>query len=463
MTSGTGLVQRSADSVEQGYQTRIDGSPPRQGATRLLRIRVLVYSESGDLLNRVVNAARGQASATSYPEIEKCEFNSKVAFADRVAELAQAEDALLIVSDRFTAQSGNGDDLALLVRERSCEGRAVVSLLALADPTVRRIALVDVVVDRSADAEALGEALQHALSVIRYKLAPAERSPAEALAIEVRPVGDAAELEKCLALRHRVYNLLGYLYDNETDGLDLDYYDSSALHFIATVPGDRDRVAGTARLVVCDNRIGNGTRLFGDMAHIREKYRGLCEQVAARSFLLKKKRETGSVTAALPLLATFDYDDLRPCARDTVGVFCELSRVVVAEEFRGLGVSRLLVRACIAAAVDLQRRCIVLECIPQHVRVYEKFGFTTVTSSKPRRAWGIDQLAEVMRLDLDDVPTNEPVQIAKRDVEMMRTRRSDMELPSSLCLCRISSCREHGTYTNCGQGDCPRRIGFLVH
>jgi predicted GNAT family N-acyltransferase len=471
MTSGTGLVQRSADSVEQGYQTRIDGSLPKRAAILPPRIPVLVYSESDDLLNRVVNAgivvnaAREQANPTPYPEIERCDFDSKVTFADRVAELARTEDALLIVSDRFAAQSGNGDDLAMLVRERSCDGKAVIALLALADPTVRHIALVDVVVDRSADAKALGEAMQRALLAIRYKIPPAERSFGQTSSIEVRPVDNAAELEKCLALRHGVYKLLGYSYDgadNETDGLELEYYDQSALHFIATVPGDPDRVAGTARLVVCAIRVGNGRRLF-DTAHIRDKYRGLCEQVAAKSFALKKKLETGSVTAALPLLAAFDYDDLSPRAGDPVGAFCELSRVVVAEEFRGFGVSRLLVRACIAAAFELQRRHIVLECIPQHVRLYEKFGFTTVTSSKPRRAWGIDQLAEVMRLDLDDVPTNEAVQIAKRDVAMMQTRRSDLALPSSLCLCRISSCWENGNYANRGQRDCPRRIDFLVH
>jgi ribosomal protein S18 acetylase RimI-like enzyme len=438
---------------------------PKQGKTRLLRVRVLVYSESGDLLNRVANAAREQANTSSYSVIERCEFDSKATFADRVAELARTEDAVLIVSDRFTAASGNGDDLATLVRERSSDGKAIISLLALADPPVRRIGLVDCVVDGSAGDKALAEAMQQALSAIRYKIPPTVRSLDQTSSIEVRPVANAAELQRCLALRYEVYNLLGYLYereDNETVGLELDYYDPSALHFIATVPGEPDRVAGTARLIVADTRVRR-VRLFGDTARIRERYRLLCEQVAATSVLLKNKMEIGPGAAALPLLAAFDYDDLTPCASDTVGAFCELSRVVVAEEFRGLGVSRLLVRACIAAAFELQQRYIVLECIPQHVGLYEKYGFTTVRSSNHRRAWGIDQLAVVMRLDLDDVPTNEAVQIAKRDVAMMQIPRSDTAPPSSLCLCRISPCWERGAYANRGLRDCPRRIGFLVH
>src|SRR5262245_41287710 len=176
MATGIGLAERTEDLVRQGYQTRTGGSPPRQGEARPLRVHVLVYSKSADLFNKIVIAAREQASTSSYSVIERCEFDSKVTFADRVAELARVEDALLIVSDRFTAQPGDGDDLAALVRERSGDGRAVISLLALAEPSVRRIALVDGIVDGSAGADALAEAMQRALAAIRYKVPPAGKS-----------------------------------------------------------------------------------------------------------------------------------------------------------------------------------------------------------------------------------------------------------------------------------------------
>jgi GNAT superfamily N-acetyltransferase len=159
------------------------------------------------------------------------------------------------------------------------------------------------------------------------------------------------------------------------------------------------------------------------------------------------------------LLASFDYGKFVPDAKVAVGDLCELSRVVVAEKFRGCGVSRLLVRACIAAALELKQRYILLECIPQHARMYEKYGFERAGENH-QRAWGIDQLATVMRLALEDVPTNRAVQVAKRDIAMMRVPRPRAQPPGSLCLCRLSLCWERGEYDNRGLLDCPLKANF---
>src|SRR5262249_2239588 len=366
-------------------------------------------------------------------------------------------------SARFTpTPDGAGQDLARLLREATANGRAIMALLGVVDPPLKRICLVDSCVPRDADAEVLSRAVERALGAIRYKVPPAERPHAGSWPVEVREVGDLAELQKCLALRYAVYRLLGYLCDSthmERTGWELNYFDQSALHFVAVAPGEGgDVVAGTARLILADAKIGRGG-LFGDRARIRRRYGALCEQIVGARPELNKELERGP-SAALPLLASFDYGELVTDPNVAVGDLCELSRVVVAEKFRGHGVSRLLVRACIAAAIELKQRYILLECIPQHARRYEKYGFERAGENH-QRAWGIDQLATVMRLALNDVPTNEAVQVAKRDVAMMRVPRPRVQPPGSLCLCGLSLCWEHGNYGNRGMWDCPLKTNFV--
>jgi GNAT superfamily N-acetyltransferase len=239
--------------------------------------------------------------------------------------------------------------------------------------------------------------------------------------IEVRIAKNLREFKECLALRYRVYNLLGYISDDRaSESLDLDFFDPSAIHFIATQKANdagTTRIAGTARLIVT----GKSTcsrGFFGDTTALRNHYKSLCDEVAVDSSRLRRNLDKRPVAAALPVLAAFKStpEGIRD---DEV---CELSRVVVSEEFRGLGLSRLLIRACIAAALDLRLRAVMLECLPEHVQLYAKFDFKTTPSSSPR-PWGIDhQLLTAMRLDLDN-PLTEAVIAAKRDIQMMREPR----------------------------------------
>jgi hypothetical protein len=138
-----------------------------------------------------------------------------------------------------------------------------------------------------------------------------------------------------------------------------------------------------------------------------------------------------------------------------------MSRVVVGEDFRGLGISRLLVRACVSAAIDLQHRFVVLECIPQHVPLYEKVGFEKIKDVNYQRAWGVNQLAVVMRLDLTNRPDNIPVQIAIKDGQMLAVPRQVTSRPS-LCLCRNAQCWRRGAYDQRGRPTCALRGNFLV-
>ena len=215
-------------------------------------------------------------------------------------------------------------------------------------------------------------------------------------------------------------------------------------------------VVGTARLVLAKTTLGRAP-LFGNAPTIRACSTKLCDAVAGQVPYLKKKLQFGPGANSLPLFVSFP--EIAP--RDTpLGDFCEMSRVVVSEDFRGLGVSRLLVRASTAAAVELQHRYIVLECIPQHVTLYERLGFAKIKDVKHRRAWGVDQLAIVMRLDLAKTPDNIAVHLAKNDGEMLAVPRQVRSRPS-LCLCRNAQCWRRGAYDQRGRATCPLRGNFI--
>jgi ribosomal protein S18 acetylase RimI-like enzyme len=448
-------------------------SPSVLRATQQLMIHVVIDLRSAAVYDKVFAAVINEMGhAPEYRfTIEPPERLTDSHLQDRVTQVAQTEDALLLISDRFSDKPDeNGKTLAGRLREQSTQGDdthagAPMGLLALATAPLPRIPFVEGVADINADEESLQQSVRNVLSAIHYKSVPPKRLVPEKTSIEVSQVETAAEFRECLSLRYGVYKLLGYFREKAEEGaspLELDYYDPMSLHFIAVASdGQQRQIAGTARLVIPDNRVCNKQKIFGDPRKIRDTSGRLCREIVASVPDLRRKLERGPSAAALPLFATFSFTELAPDNSAQVREFCELSRVVVPHEFRGMDVSKLLVRACIAAARDLGERHMLLECIPQHMRMYKKYGFEKVNDLKQQRAWGIDQLLAVMRLTLQDDPTNKAVQVAKRDIEMLRQSGGNGRR-SSLCLCRNSGCWTNGGYKNRGRADCPLRLKLVV-
>jgi predicted GNAT family N-acyltransferase len=432
---------------------------------------ILIYSESNSLRAKTTEAVTVEMQNLAKPvpwKVEPHADRDDRAFAERVAELSRTLDALIVISDRFPVSdprlSPDAHGLASLLRECSSYGRAITALLAVVDIPVSWITYVDGIVNSDADDQAFREAFRRILRAIHYKLPPPRQKPATSGGVvEVLPVETIEDFQASLSLRYEAYGLLGYFHETmeqQSARLELDYYDQSALHLVAVAPGPPSRrVIGTARLVLARTRTRQAG-LFGSAVAIRAHYTQLCERVAAGSRWLMQKLEGGPGAAALPLFASFGYGDISPISATEIGDFCELSRVVVSEKFRGMGISRLLVRACVAAAIELGHRYVVLECIPQHVRLYAKMGFEKIGDVKHRRAWGVDQLAVVMRLDLQDTPYNIAVQLAKKDAEMMAVPRQATSRPA-LCLCRNLQCWGLGAYDSRGGRDCPLRASFV--
>jgi hypothetical protein len=309
---------------------------------------------------------------------------------------------------------------------------------------------------RAPEERSLCDNLERASASIQYRSPPPKKPVNETPAIEVRVPENVGEFKECLALRYRVYTLLGYISEDQASGdLDLDFFDPSAVHFIAVEKGNRAgdaRIAGTARLLVTRTSILSGG-LFGGTG---DHFKRLCDQVAATSPRLRRNLDERPVAAALPVLAALKLTP-EEISEDEV---CELSRVVVSEEFRGLGLSRLLVRACIAAALDLRLRVAMLECLPEHVPMYAKFDFARTSSLSPR-PWGIDhEPLTAMRLDLHNSDT-EAVMVANRDIQMMREPRWLMPPPRGLCLCENTACWRNGLYYDKHSCRCPLNLNSV--
>ena len=78
------------------------------------------------------------------------------------------------------------------------------------------------------------------------------------------------------------------------------------------------------------------------------------------------------------------------------------SRIIVAPEFRGLGVSHLLSDAVVQKASDLRRDVLFLQCLPGHVRLFEKLGFEVLVQSLDYRLLTVPDRVVAMRMCLGE-------------------------------------------------------------
>ena len=159
------------------------------------------------------------------------------------------------------------------------------------------------------------------------------------------------------------------------------------------------------------------------------------------------------------LVQSSDFRDRWSAILHEVARAGEVSRVVVAPSCRGLGVSRLLVRMVIAAAVDLAKSFLLLECVPTHAGLYAQYGFSLLEGHHCRTQ-ELDQVAVGMRLDLDEGRHSETVALARRDIQTIRRgspRAGRFPGAGFLCLCSLAPCWREGHYGSRGAAECPLR------
>ncbi len=377
---------------------------------------------------------------------------------------------VILISDKLVTRSKDGSwrasPLAQKVRELFMRNPAhLCGLIAALDAPPHRITDIDAVMSKD---DVKSETLKTKVLVVATRMWL--KSPVTALsdlanrdAILVRHVQSEAELHACFELRHRVYDALGYLEEpvsRSACGIDIDSFDTKAVHF-AALDGRSHEVVGTARLVttlpplVGQTVIGDPWRVFRD--------HGDWTKAIARHALLKNdhvfhEKITQSTDLPFPILFNSDFGTQYRIFMEEhpPALGGEISRVVVSPSHRGFGVSALLMRAVISTAFQLRKRFLLLECVPAHARMYEKYGFRVIRGHHCR-AQDLDQVAVGMSLSLEDHLFNKTVAIAKTDGQMLGKS-------GVLCLCCNTECwrrREFEYWQH--EGRCPLAQTDLGH
>lgn len=227
-------------------------------------------------------------------------------------------------------------------------------------------------------------------------------SPPESRRLEcqfqVRPIRDCTELEACFRLRHKVYTVMGYLppeVEEARSGLEINGGDLSAIEFGAFVeqPEHGESLVGTARLAI------TSPDPYQSVSEIVAKYESWTRELADDDPVLRLELQRPNILPlpifnAVPGMLTPDLIS-ETCA--------ELSRVVVDRDYRGVGISKVLIQRSICEARELGIGHLFLECLPIHVPMYNKYGFQEL-NLQAHRDKDIRKTLIPMELKLDDEP-----------------------------------------------------------
>src|SRR5262249_19054378 len=113
MTDAASVLDCRSGSILPEGGTMPDVPRLRERVNRSLRVRIIVHGGSETLYEQFAAALtlRREATADFLLTIELRDAPSAAVFVEQVGQLAQREDALLIVSDRFTPNpDGAGQD-----------------------------------------------------------------------------------------------------------------------------------------------------------------------------------------------------------------------------------------------------------------------------------------------------------------------------------------------------------------
>jgi hypothetical protein len=195
----------------------------------------------------------------------------------------------------------------------------------------RRVPDIDRVLCENFDAEALLNVLGLVADKLAYLARPEPMAPAPG-SVVVRPINDKTELQDYFHLRHRIYRIMGYLeprVELAPSLMEIDPCDTRAFPVGAFIKvGATQKLVGTARVVsfeVLDDRYDRWTRSLMKTDPVLNTRLDLYDPMGLPIFQsMKLNEQMGQVL--------------------TLAQNCgELSRVIVAEDFRGLGISELLV------------------------------------------------------------------------------------------------------------------------
>ncbi|MCE9546596.1 MAG: GNAT family N-acetyltransferase [Planctomycetia bacterium] len=230
----------------------------------------------------------------------------------------------------------------------------------------RRVPDVDIMLNKRCNLRKLLAALNLLIDRARYYSRPA-KCP-EPSGLKIRAINSQAELRDAFKLRYAVYRVMGYLSEDAMDIeqlMELDGCDCWSNHFGAFVaqPDGSQTLVGTARLIM--------TRNYDD------RYKHWTNS-SATTYSLKKlleRRKSELVNFRLPIFLTLPLNDEMTKAFKSIWPWAELSRVIVAPEYRGAEIGRSIIEFAVSEADRLNTESVLLECLELHRPMYEKMEF----------------------------------------------------------------------------------------
>jgi GNAT superfamily N-acetyltransferase len=302
----------------------------------------------------------------------------------------------------------------------------------------RRVPDIDRAVRQTFDAEALLNTFTLVADKLTYITRPDRSVPAGGIgSVAVRQIKNPGELQTYFELRYRVYRLMGYLdeqVESADSAMEIDAGDTHALPIGAfATEGAREKLVGTARMVSLepmDNRYDSWTRSLAETDPVLKRQIYSFDQLRLPIFQSQKLSDT------LVDVLTKDLN----CG--------ELSRVIVSEDYRGRGISELLVWFAVLQAAQKNVSRLFLECLPIHEPLYEKFGFQRM-AGVAGRVIGVGKTMiamELSHLTVEELQQKVPV---GRFLQFVRSR--DCLLSCHTELCTRAEC---DLYT---KGKCPLR------
>lgn len=232
-----------------------------------------------------------------------------------------------------------------------------------------------------------------------------QHSGGELFSVEIAAVSDKRNLLQSFELRGKVYSALGYI---EKSSIEMDAYDLTSIPFLALDRANQDRVVGAMRVIIPGRGPLNMAVQRYSFDHYGDWAREMAKDNVDRQWwkAIMKRAPT-----ALPVLNAFKYFQVPDEEMEIDGMVmprnvCELSRVVVAPEYRGMGVSKLLVNHAISVAKKMRRQYLWIECAPHHIKMYKKYGFVVKHHQNQvfyERAQRLDTWAVAMYLDLEAI------------------------------------------------------------
>jgi predicted GNAT family N-acyltransferase len=276
----------------------------------------------------------------------------------------------LLISDWLASNDPELDKTALLKRCEAEFGKELLGTIAIMPQPTRKLD-IDRTVGSGCTNECLANAVRMVVDRLRYISVPVELSNGPASCITVRSVriDNLTELREYFSLRHKVYTIMGYL-DEETENcrskLEVNEADLHAIHIGAFCrAGVQEKLVGTARVVTngaVDEALHENIRELVKNDPIARK--NLDTPYALGLPIFQSQPRTNEIMKEV-------FGNNQSCG--------ELSRVIVAPQYRGRGVSTRLIDAALRKSIAKGTRRLFLECLAVHTSLYQKHGFRCIS------------------------------------------------------------------------------------